>query len=1106
MLKLAWLGPPVAELDGVQVHFETRKIAALLAYLSLNPQGCSREKLAALFWPEFDQTHAMANLRRALGSLTRALHPDYFETNRESVRWSENSQVELDVLEFQDLIQAVRAHEHESGHDNRDQGLSVCQACLERLETTCEVYRGDFLDGLNLPDAPAFDDWQYLTRAELNRELAWALEHWTGALASQAAAGQLAPGQPAWEKAAAVARRWLSLDRLEASAYLALVEIYTRAGQRTLAQRQIDEYTRLYKEEFGQEPDQEIRASFQNALSQGQPHRREAKTAPSPSLDNSQVLLKTKLYLPRVKSSRVSRQRLITKLNRIAEYKLTLVSAPAGFGKTSLLVDWSAQTDLLVGWLSLDSEDNDPNRFLSYLCAALDNMQEGLVNTAKALLDSVQLVSPQTVITVLLKDIEAAAEPLVLVLDDYQFVTAQSIHDCITYFLERATLNLHLVIASRVDPPLPLARLRVEDDLLELRTDDLRFTLDESADFFSQVMRLEVSPEDIQSLVARTEGWVVGLQMAAISLKGAPDREQFIRTFSGSHRYILEYLIQEVLDRQPESVRDFLLKTSILDRLCSDLCEAVVGPGPEPAYSILDYLEHSNLFLIPLDQECHWYRYHQLFADLLRVRLQQYEPRLVAELHQRAADWYAQNSYSLEAVRHALQSGDYSFAADLLEEYSLEMMWMNQIVTTIDWFKSLPPEVVESRPFLVIYQAFLLARKGEFERVEGMLVDAETSLKTMPVSAKIDDYRILIFGMRAFLANLRGDSQKAIQHSLNISPAARDQHPTSYIMTRTQLAVAYLDLGDLCTAEKVFTDVALKAQESQDVYYAVLTNKELAELWHLRGRPSQAAQLYKQMDGWIRQTVHEPELYNGLIKVYQAGLLIEKNELEAARLLLQEDLESLLSVWRTTSLYIGYMVMAYLLTALREFKGAGIAVGKALNWVTSRSYYPRNRSAVQACQVNLWLAEGSLAEAQDWAQSNFPQIPNDLPFIRELDHLCLSRILVASRRWEEASDLLQRLSFEAQAGKRFGRLLKINILRALALQELGKQGQALAVLEKSLVLAEPEGYIRIFLDEGQPVQQLLAKGIDQVSPGPLRDYITHLLFQFDAKVQAPLTT
>jgi LuxR family maltose regulon positive regulatory protein len=807
-----------------------------------------------------------------------------------------------------------------------------------------------------------------------------------------------------------------------------------------------------------------------------------------------------------VKSSRVSRPRLITKLNKIGEYKLTLVSAPAGFGKTSLLVDWSAQTDLLVGWLSLDSEDNDPNRFLSYLCAALDNMQEGLTNTAKALLESVQLVSPQTVVTVLLKDIEAAAEPLVLVLDDYQFVTAQSIHDCIAYFLERATQNLHLVIASRVDPPLPLARLRVEDDLLEMRTEDLRFTLDESADFFSQVMRLDISPEDIQALVARTEGWVVGLQMAAISLKGAPDREQFIRTFSGSHRYILEYLIQEVLDRQPESVRDFLLKTSILDRLCGDLCDVVIGQSPEPAYSTLDHLERSNLFLIPLDQDCHWYRYHQLFADLLRVRLQQYEPGLEAELHRRAANWYAQNSYSMEAVRHALHSGDYSFAADLIEEYSLEMMWMNQIVTTVEWFKSLPPEVVKSRPLLVIYQAFMLARKGEFERVEAMLVDAETSLKTMPGSAKIDDYRMLIFGMRAFMANLRGDPQKAIQHSLKISPTAGDQHPTSYIMTRTQLAVAYFDMGDLCTAEKVFTDVALKAQESQDVYYAVLTNKELAELWNLRGRPSQAAQLYKQMDGWIRQTVHEPELYTGLLKVYQAGLLIEKNELQAARLLLQEDLESLLSVWRTTSLYVGYMVMAYLLTALREFEGARIAVEKALNWVTSQSFYPRNRSAVQACQVNLWLAAGNLAEAQDWAQSKFPQIPIDLPFIRELDHLCLSRILVASRRWEEALDLLQRLSFEAQAGKRFGRLLKINILRALALQELGKPDQALAMLEESLALAEPEGYIRIFLDEGQPVQQLLTKGLDHVSPGPLRDYITRLLFQFDAKTQASLTT
>ncbi|RPI30566.1 MAG: hypothetical protein EHM70_13570, partial [Chloroflexota bacterium] len=515
MLKLALLGPPVAEVYGTQIRFETRKVSALLAYLSLNPGGFPREKLAALFWPEFDQTHALANLRRALGSLTRSLPPGYIDADRETIRWIENAPVEIDVLKFRAAIQAVHDHAHE--------GSGMCPACLDRLETAGAIYRGDFLDGLNLPDSPAFDDWQYITREELKRELAWALEQLAGGLANQAE----------WEKAAGVARRWIALDRLEANPQLALVEIYAQAGQRSLAQRQVEEYNRLFKDEFGQEPDDDILEFFQRALSQGQPHRGEAKPVQKRPPSPSQVLLKTKLYLPKVKPNRVSRTRLLSKLNEIGDYKLSLVSAPAGFGKSSLLAEWAGQTNLLIGWLSLDAGDNDPHRFLSYLCAALDSMQEGIADNAIALLETVQLASPQTVITVLLKDLEPVTGSLVLVLDDYQFITTQPIHDGIAYFLERAGQNLHLVIASRADPPLPLARLRAEEELLEIRTDDLRFTLEECATFLSQVMGLDISPADIQALAARTEGWAVGLQMAAISLKGALDRSQFIQTFSG---------------------------------------------------------------------------------------------------------------------------------------------------------------------------------------------------------------------------------------------------------------------------------------------------------------------------------------------------------------------------------------------------------------------------------------------------------------------------------------------------------------------------------------------------------------------------------------------
>jgi DNA-binding SARP family transcriptional activator len=370
MLKLSWLGPPIAEIDGIPIHFETRKVSAFLAYLSLNPKGNTREKLADLFWPEFDHKHANSNLRRALNSLIHALPADYVEVDREIIRWNEKVPVQIDVLEFQSGIGAVRIHKHEDAVD--------CVTYLDALEGVAALYRGDFLDSLNLPDCPAFDDWQNFTREELKRDYAWVLE-------------RLAEGwsnKVVWDKAVGAARCWVNLDRLDSNAQLALVKIYTLSGQRSLAQRQFDEFIRLSKGELGQEPDDETFASFQRILNQVLPPRLDTKPGQPAALQSSPVLLKTKLYLPRAKPSRVSRSRLLSKLEEIPLHKLTLISAPAGFGKTSLLADWVSQTDHLVGWFSLDTGDNDPNRFLTYLCAAVDNLIEGIAANAKAMLES----------------------------------------------------------------------------------------------------------------------------------------------------------------------------------------------------------------------------------------------------------------------------------------------------------------------------------------------------------------------------------------------------------------------------------------------------------------------------------------------------------------------------------------------------------------------------------------------------------------------------------------------------------------------------------------------------------------------------------------------
>ncbi len=1103
-LRLYWLGPPAVELNARPLRLEMRKTLALLAYLSLSPQPPTRETLATLFWPEFDQKHALSNLRRHLSSLANSLPPELLDVDRERIGL-QRACVQTDIERFHTLLAQANRHGHSSGQ--------ICQECVSLLEQAVEVYRGDFFEGFNLKDCPEFDDWQFFHREGLRAEYAGSLEKLAGYYQQT--------GE--WEKGIAHARAWLALDRLHEPAQQMLMRLYFLSGQKSAAVRQYQECERLLEQELGQPPAPETLNLYEEIRREAPPEARRVQ----PSLDKIKSpagtpdipLTKTKFFLPKVPRTILHRPRLVSQLNQCAEMPLTLISASAGFGKTTLLAEWAAQSKEVIAWISLDRSDNDQYRMVDYMVSAIQNvLQNSKVGTvALSLLHAPQPVQMAVILGSLINDLISIPNPLILVLDDYHNIDSPSAHDVINFLLDHRPDNLHLVISTRADPPLYLARLRINLQLGDIRTDDLRFTFDETQVFLTQVIGLPLSEQDMVFFENKVEGWIAGIQMAALVMQSnnpsqsSSDLHSFIRSFKGSQRFILDYLVEEVLNRQPEEIRGFLLRTSILEKLCFQLCDCLLaGDGSEEqqidhpelvekksSQHILELLERSNLFLIPLDDERKWYRYHHLFADLLHARLQQHEPKLEAFLHKRAANWYAQNSYSMEAVKHALDSGDYSYAADLIEEYSLKLMWMNQIVTTFEWFKSLPAEMLESRPLLTIYQTYILSRRGEFERVETMLANAEDYLTKVPNSPKIDEYKTLIYGTRAFIANLRGDVDKAIQFSLGLPFVIENQHTATYFLTRTQLAVAYLDKGDLPSAERVLTEMLVWAQENQDVFYTILTYKELAEIVSLRGLLSQVEQIYRQMNDWIQRTVQEPALYNGLVRVLEARLLIEKNELETACLLLKEDIESMLSVWRTTSIYSGYMVLAYLFTALRDFQRARHEVEKAVNFVTSQSVYPRNRSTVLACQVNLWLAEGDLAEAEKWATSNFPQIPTDLSAVRELDHICLARVWIASQRWEEALSLLQRLSSTAEAGGRFGRVLMVNILQALALDGLGRFEEALDILEACLKFACPEGYKRVFLDEGIPMKTLLQEGKRRKWHDPeLLEYVDQLLEAF----------
>jgi LuxR family maltose regulon positive regulatory protein len=469
-------------------------------------------------------------------------------------------------------------------------------------------------------------------------------------------------------------------------------------------------------------------------------------------------LLKTKLYIPSVRPGLVSRPRLIERLEESLRLgcKLTLISAPAGFGKTTLVSEWvhcgsadGTSTPLQVAWLSLDESDNDLTRFLTYLVAAVQAAAEQTaeVDVGKAALSALQSPQPpptEAILTSLINEWAALPSPMVLVLDDYHLIEAQPVHDALTFLLRHMpspSRGLHLAIITRDDPPLPLARLRARSQLTELRVTDLRFARSEAAEFLNQAMDLDLSAEDIAVLERRTEGWIVGLQLAALSMRGREDVSDFIRAFAGDNRYIVDYLVQEVLQRQPERVRSFLLQTSILDRLCGPLCDAVrfgdaKSPGQENGKAMLAALEGGNLFVVPLDDKRQWYRYHRLFADVLHSYLMEEQPDQVPTLHRRASEWYEQNGLPADAIRHALAAEDYDRAAGLVELAWPAMDENFQSAAWLGWAKALPDELVRARPVLSVGYAWALFGDGELEAGEVRLRDAERWLDALPESSE----------------------------------------------------------------------------------------------------------------------------------------------------------------------------------------------------------------------------------------------------------------------------------------------------------------------------------------------------------------------------------
>jgi LuxR family maltose regulon positive regulatory protein len=821
------------------------------------------------------------------------------------------------------------------------------------------------------------------------------------------------------------------------------------------------------------------------------------------------ILLQTKLYTPTPTLPLVARPRLFDRLQALTRARLTLVTAPAGFGKTTLVATYIATyavslhspiSNLQFCWLSLDPGDNEPTRFFLYWIAAIQTVAPQCGRQTQLLLLAPQPTPPETMLTLLLNEMATLTEPLVLVLDDYHLITNPVIHEALTLIIDRLPATVHLLIISRADPPLPLPRWRVRGQLVEIRAADLRFTEEEAAAFLNQVMGLHLTPADIATLEARTEGWIAALQLAALSMQGQGDVQGFLRSFTGGQRYVVDYLVDEVLNRQPPAVQRFLLETAILDRFCAPLCAAVLQEtsreqDEREAQALLEGLERSNLFLIPLDGERQWYRYHALFSEFLRHRLGNHTP----DLHRRAATWYAAQGFVAEAISHTLAASDYDHAATLIEANTLAFGLNHQLTTVQGWLEALPKHFRSQRLGIVLSEVWLLLGRGDVLGMVRTLQVLDTLIATQP-AALVATMGAEVAAARALVASFQQQHTATIayaQEALAGLPVAAQQLRQA---VASGLGYGYYCAGDLAAAERTLRTTLATSQTT--VGYAVTTitlMSMLAMTVELQGRLQEATNLFRQALALAQTDGHYLPAAGVEVALHGLGLrLYEFNQLDEAEHYVQIARE--LSVTTGNSMIYGHTLAT--LALITQAKG-DLARAQSLSDEAEATLRPLGTASyaiVDGQRGFLWCKRGALADAIAWAATLSDTLPSRPPFITAFitPYFSLARVWLHQGRFAEADSLLADL-YQSTSASRYA----YYALWALILQSLSYGAQQKAVwrttLELALRQAAPVGYLRSFLDEGEPLRALLTEYLTNYTPqdAQLVQYGQHLLNAFD---------
>src|SRR5215204_4236665 len=800
-------------------------------------------------------------------------------------------------------------------------------------------------------------------------------------------------------------------------------------------------------------------------------------------------LVYTKLRPSQARPKLIARPRLIAELERESGRKLTLISAPAGFGKTTLLVEWlkgRADGDQSVAWVSLDEGDNDPVRFLSYLVAALRRtVGEGFGEGVLAALRSPEPPRMEAVLGAFVNELDDLPGEVAVVLDDYHVIDSESVHRIVSFLLERLPEGVHIVISGRVDPPLPLARLRTRGQMSELHAADLRFTPEEAAAFLSDVMGLNLSAGDVAALEQVTEGWIAALQLAALSMRERKDISGFIRSFSGSHRDVFDFLAEEVLQRQTDQVQTFLLETSILDRLSGPLCDALTGRNN--GQRTLERLERENLLVVPLDDDRVWYRYHHLFVDFLRGRLRRESPERTVELHLRASEWYEENALVAEAVNHALSAGDHERAARLMESSVGQTWYRGEVMTLLDWLRKLPKEAMLRRPLLMVWYAAALMLVGRFDGVESLLREAESAVGAFGEGGgeepqlradEADPQHVLATAaaVRSLHARLQGDPQGAIEHAqraLALLPAD-NLYPRPF--AALCLAEAYRAADDLEAANATFAETAKLSQAAGHDYIALTAMGSLSRLLMSQGRLREADTSLRQALGFAAERGAELLPAVGRVRIGMGELLYERDELDASERELILGTELTERAGELEILVRGQVALSRARQARGDTEGA-LELAHKTERLTRDSGAPQATigAALWKARLHLMRDELQAAASQLERASGVGDVPSST---RESERISLGRLLIAREDYDEALQLLDRVREVAEAADSKGNIIEILTLQALALRAKDEKTRALNIMGQAFALGEPEGYVRTYVDEGLAMVELLSEVLE----------------------------